>query len=496
MPVLIPQVEQSQNKRVGAPQWREEAQAKMLEAHQLTARCGQEAVTMWQPKDSVWDPNVAHHLCRAAYILPWRFHVEMLQDGSTLEKPPPGEGVTLWKSKMKPPAWHARLPLPLNRDARALQTVDLVQAHARGSRLTAARLGRAQQQINGQLQLLQRQRDATDHRLSQVRKGLLINHQSVKLRGYRPESEKALASCRDALVFCCKERLQVVDLMNKPLDKVLELAGRHSWVDLSRIPTPHTQGQKTPPIDPVGSYTPECAAALSQAKRLLMESKDTLQEMAKNEEEVGEQQRKISDSVCNSLAVKMRETTELKEKMNMSVGLMRGTIHRCNKFNQEMYITRGLIKGPLSKCHLETREKLDRPLVRVYQRHVGTQLPEPGHLTLGTDKLQRHISNVEKNLEDLRSTHRNLTRSLDCKRIGHEVDYNVVRLRLRQRHPHVNYQQAQSLVNDWNPRTPLKAGSRPQTQPPKPGTRLQTLPPKPGTHPQILPPKADSKAAK
>ncbi|XP_059551139.1 tektin-like protein 1 isoform X1 [Myotis daubentonii] len=502
MPVLIPPIEQSESSRVGAREWREEAQAKMLEAQQLTDRCGQEAVAMWQPKDSVWDPNVARHLCKAAYIQPWRFHVQLLQDGGTLETPPPGEGVTLWKSKMKPPAWHARLPLPLNRDARALQTVDLVQAHVRGARLAAARLGRAQQQINGQLQLLQRQRQATDHRLSEVRKGLLINQQSVKLRGYRPESEKipdkadsmltlereklksmkrkmeedmeksevmlkALASCRDTLAFCCKERLQVVDLMNKPLDKVLELAGRHSWVDLSRIPTPSTQGQKTPPSDPVGVYTPECAAALNDAKRLLMESKDALQEMAKNEEDIREQQLEISDGVCSSLAQKMRETTELKERMNMTVGLMRGTIHRCTKFNQEMYITRGLIKGPLSKTHLETREKLDRPLVRVYQRHVGTQLPEAARLTQGTDKLQRHISHVEKNLEDLHTTHRNLTRSLNCKRIGHEVDYNVVRLRLRQRHPHVNYQQAQCLVNDWDPRTPPKTGTHPQTQPPK-----------------------------
>lgn len=47
-----------------------------------------------------------------------------------------------------------------------------------------------------------------------------------------------------------------MDLMNKPLDKVLELAGRHSWVDLSRVPTPSTQGQKTPPPDAVGAYTP------------------------------------------------------------------------------------------------------------------------------------------------------------------------------------------------------------------------------------------------
>lgn len=30
--------------------------------------------------------------------------------------------------------------------------------------------------------------------------------------------------------------------------------------------------------------------------------------------------------------------------MNMTLGLMRRTIHRCTKFNQEMYITHGLTK--------------------------------------------------------------------------------------------------------------------------------------------------------
>lgn len=190
MPVLIPAVEHSQDTRVGAAAWHQEARAKIQKARQVTARCAQEAVTMWQPKDSALDPHMAHHLRRAAYIQPWRFCVEMLKGGGTLEKPPPGEGVTLWKSKMKPPVWHARLPLPLNRDVLALQTAELVHTHARGARLTAARLAQAQQQINGQLRRLQRQREATDCRLSEVRKGLLINQQSVKLRGYRPKSEK------------------------------------------------------------------------------------------------------------------------------------------------------------------------------------------------------------------------------------------------------------------------------------------------------------------
>lgn len=72
-----------------------------------------------------------------------------------------------------------------------------------------------------------------------------------------------------------------------------------------------------------------------------------------------------------------------------------------------------------------------------------------GHLTTpplqSTDKLQRHISLLEKNLEGLLATRKNLTYSLNCKKIGHDVDYDAVRLRLRQRHPRVCYQQAQGL---------------------------------------------------
>lgn len=55
-----------------------------------------------------------------------------------------------------------------------------------------------------------------------------------------------------------------------------------------------------------------CAKALFEAKRLLMESKDTLAEMAKNEVDIQNQQQNISDRVCASLAQKMRETLELK----------------------------------------------------------------------------------------------------------------------------------------------------------------------------------------
>lgn len=130
-----------------------------------------------------------------------------------------------------------------------------------------------------------------------------------------------------------------------------------------------------------------CATALYEAKRLLMESKDTLLEMAKNEN-IRKQQQHRSDRVCASLAQKMRETSELqvrgvgpaarwlgtraetgegraggrgpeargcplgflpphphpRERMNMTAGLLRETIRQCTKYSQEMHITRGLMK--------------------------------------------------------------------------------------------------------------------------------------------------------
>ncbi|KAI5196290.1 hypothetical protein MUG91_G294n23 [Manis pentadactyla] len=145
------------------------------------------------------------------------------------------------------------------------------------------------------------QAQATDRRLGEVSKGLLINQQSVKLQDYPPRAEEIPDRVDSKLTQEKHELKSIKRKMEKDMEKSAALLNfGNTW----------GPGQKTPPPDPVRTSTPGCATALYEAKRLLMESKNTLLEMAKNEN-ICKQQQQRSDRVCASLAQKMRETSEL-----------------------------------------------------------------------------------------------------------------------------------------------------------------------------------------
>lgn len=85
----------------------------------------------------------------------------------------------------------------------------------------------------------------------------------------------------------------------------------------------------------------------------------------------------------------------------------------------------------MSSSDLTSRERLDRPLVRSYQSHPGTSLPEGRELVRNSEMLSRSMRQTTRSLGLLNLGKQRLDEDIRDKHIGAQVDSDIVRLRRR-----------------------------------------------------------------
>ena len=64
------------------------------------------------------------------------------------------------------------------------------------------------------------------------------------------------------------------------------------------------------------------------------------------------------------------------QHLQVAKGENRHALHRAQRWYDNTEKAWGYTLGPVSSSDISTRERLERPIISVYQRHPGTNLPE------------------------------------------------------------------------------------------------------------------------
>ncbi|XP_072015150.1 tektin-like protein 1 [Amphiura filiformis] len=199
-------------------------------------------------------------------------------------------------------------------------------------------------------------------------------------------------------------------------------------------PSPTHQAEErlgTPPSDPLGPYTPEAAAAMEQAR----EARQRSVALRKEIKDAIENTRKLRDTahaaVNGGMNRKVAETVTLQQHLTVASGENRHAIHRSQRWYDATEKARYYTVGPEMQSDLEMRERLNRPLVRVYQRHPGTNLPEAQDIIRGAEGLDKSLLTTSRNIGMLQMAQNRLQDDIFHKRAGASVDSSVVRMRRR-----------------------------------------------------------------
>ncbi|XP_063424718.1 tektin-like protein 1 [Mytilus trossulus] len=362
-------------------------------------------------------------------------------------------------------------PLPHLRDTVSQLSNDEIHRYTREVRAVVAKLRESLLETNEEIKSLTRGREAIEKALEHTRKDIRLNKDSQEVRMSRPPREKGhdgaddllnaekahLINCKKALeaqlrsvqqqllvldaarkrLFgVLQERSRVLDLLNHSLSSITNVNsamsnmsssgmrrsksvqdGRYSRMNYSNLP------------DPLGPFTPEADQALADADDARARSAYLRRELREAIDRTDKLQKAAHKSVNDGLTQKLSETVTLKQHLGVSFGENRHGMHRAQRWYDATDKARSYTLGPVASSDLSTRERLDRPMVKVFQRHPGTQLPEAQEIIRGGDGLLQSLTATSRNIGLLRLTQLKLRNDIKSKSAAAGIDGSIIRLR-------------------------------------------------------------------
>uniref|UniRef100_UPI003AACE95D tektin-like protein 1 n=1 Tax=Centroberyx gerrardi TaxID=166262 RepID=UPI003AACE95D len=340
----------------------------------------------------------------------------------------------------------APFPPPSLREQCAAGSVGAASEYMRRVREVEGQLRRQAGRVRQEGTKLERERVHLEKMLRSLRVDLQVNRKSKEGRSRRPATAETERDGADYLLACerrelaelkqdlegaLRNTLTLLQALGQCSRQLLDCAGERARVlellPLSGSPSPSSLTFTR--TDPVSPFTPECKQVLESSTVTVSQSQLLRENIRQMLTSAIARQRAAHRTVNDGLVKKIAETVTLKQNLTMMSAATRQAVFRKQREINCILHSHGRAQGPEYSGDILSREKLNRPLVQVYQRHPGTQLPEAAHLIQGSAVLRRCLTSSEDELSRLQSACLQLLGNLRGKRAAAQVDSAVVRMR-------------------------------------------------------------------
>ncbi|KAM9323852.1 tektin-like protein 1 [Gastrophryne carolinensis] len=336
------------------------------------------------------------------------------------------------------------IPSPFNRDL----IIDTCNAYCRGymreTRSSLFILRQALWETDRHIHRLQKERDKLERSHANTRRDILTNNETSQLRSTRPASERypdkvdvLLQEERNGLLDLKRHselqlqevsrQLQTLHSHRKKLLEFCKEKGRVLDI-ISENARPQSCGTGTAERSTfLGPENRDCQATIHDA---LLTSKKFKNTQPPNWQKPTDRV-DLKQSVTQGLRKKAEETSHIREDVTLALGEARNMIQRQHRIHDELETSYQLQLGPASSLDLSVRERLSRPLVRILQRHPGTQLPESTLISQGSASLQQSLGSAQDRIGSLHITQMKLQEDRESKQWGERIDRAAARLRMK-----------------------------------------------------------------
>uniref|UniRef100_A0A667X4E4 Tektin like 1 n=1 Tax=Myripristis murdjan TaxID=586833 RepID=A0A667X4E4_9TELE len=341
----------------------------------------------------------------------------------------------------------APFPPPSFREQCAGASVAVAAGYMRRVREVEGRLRRQAGRVTQEGTKLQREKGHLERMLRSLRADLQVNRKSMEWRSKRPSTAETERDGADYLMECerrelaelkhdleetLKDTLSQLQALGQCSRQLLACASERARV-LELLPlsgTPPPSSQTFTKSDSVGPFTPECRHVLESSALTVSQSQSLRENIRQVLSSAIARQRAAHHTVNDGLVKKIAETIALKQSLTLMSAATRKAMFGKQKEINCILHSHGRAQGPVYSGDILSREKLNRPLVQVYQRHPGTGLPEAARLMQGSAVLRRCLTASEGELARLQGVHLQLQDDLQGKSTAAQVDSAVVRMRL------------------------------------------------------------------